>query len=90
MGKFHVGFKFVFDVSRCDEPRLTYIFVDGEDLMWFAPRFLRVQICHCNFFGIKSLFVEIDDGFMLRRLVLTNVGDWNRFLSVGSKVGLFG
>ena len=27
-----------------------------------------------NFFEIKSLFIEIDDGFMLRRLILTNVG----------------
>ena len=75
MGRFHIGFKFFFYVSRCEEPRITWIFVDCEDLMWFVLRFLRVRIYYYNFFEIKSLFVEIDDGFMLRRSILTNKGD---------------
>ena len=35
------------------------------------------------------MFVEIDDGFMFRRSIIVNVGDWVRFLSVESRVGLF-
>ena len=89
LGRIHVGSKFFFYVSRCEEPRLIEIFVDFEDLMLFVLGFIGIRICCCNFFEIKNLFVEIDDGFVLRRLILTNVGNWNRFLLIESKVGLF-
>ena len=76
MGRFHVEFKFVFDVSRYDEPRLAYIFMDFEDLMLFVVGSFKVRILNCIFLEIESLFVEINDGFIFRRSIIVNVGDW--------------
>ena len=39
---------------------------------------------------IGCLILEKEVGFMLRRSILANVGGWNRFLLVESKVGPFG
>ena len=47
--------------------------------------FLKVRICNCNFLEIKSLFVEIDDGFMFRGSIIVNVDGWVQFLSVESR-----
>ena len=88
--RFLGGFEFVFNVSRLEKARLIWIFVDLEDLKWFALGFIGGRIWNCDFFEIKSLFAEIDDGFMFRRSNIVNVGDWDRFLSVESKVELFG
>ena len=75
MGRFHVEFKFVFDVSRHEEPRLANIFMDFKDLVLFIFGFFKVRILNCIFLEIESLFVEIDDGFMFRRSIIVNVGD---------------
>ena len=89
MSKFHIEFKLVFYVSRYEEPRLADIFVDFEDLVLFVLGFFKVRISNCIFLEIESLFVEIDDGFIFRRSIIVNVGDWVQFLLVESRVGLF-
>ena len=44
MDRFLVKFKLVFDVSRCEKPRLTKNFVDFGDLILFVLGFLKVRI----------------------------------------------
>ena len=46
------GFEFVFDVSRYEEPRLTYILMDFEDLVLFVLGFFIVRISNCIFLKI--------------------------------------
>ena len=62
----------------------------GVVIWWFISMSSRNLNLMLRFLDDMLLDSWRGGGFMLKRLILTNVGDWNRFLSVESKLGHLG